>query len=196
MKSGALVFLGGFLWAGSLVLLSVRPQWTALYLLVAYGFLLVFWGPLTHLGIVPLVLRFRRQGSHPVTRFLGRHGGKLNLTIFISLVIVLAAVQPSFMLLEFSLPLADDPSPSVQGELTCEGPIDGLITCEVRNAQGIDHVVILSGGVELARADEPPFHVKFHTDDLVETRIGKEYRVQYRNADGSILQQRVRTVRP
>jgi hypothetical protein len=52
LKSGTLVFFGFFLWAGSTVLQSVTG-WTFLNYTMAYGFLLLAWGPFTHSSSSP-----------------------------------------------------------------------------------------------------------------------------------------------
>lgn len=181
LKSGALVFLGFCVWAGAAVLLSVRPGWTFLYLFMAYGFLLVLWGPLTHFGIVPLVLRVRRTASHPFVQRIARHAGKINLTIFFTLVVILAIVQPGIMLLEFSPPGTN--GEEVRGDISCVGPENGEITCEVVNGAGFDHVVVVSNGDVLDRADEPPYELQFTTDEMSGTR----YLVQLRDANDNVL---------
>lgn len=188
LKSGALVFLGFCLWAGAAVLLSVRPGWTVLYLVMAYGFLLVFWGPLTHFGVVPLVLRLRRTSTNPTVRKIIRHAGKINLTIFFTIVVIFAIVQPGFMLLEFSPP--GETGADVQGDIVCTGPDEGDITCEVQNAADFDHAVILVGGEVIDRADEPPYHLEFSTDEVDDSR----YLVQLRAEDGSVLQTRSESI--
>lgn len=188
LKSGALLFLGLFTWAASAVLLSIRPEWTFLYLPMAYGFLLIVWGPLTHFLIVPLVLRVRRTAQHPTVRLVARNAGKINLTIFFTLVVLLAIVQPGIMLLEFA-PGVGDTTTEVRGEIECSGPEDGVITCEVRNPAGFDHVVALSGGEVIDRADAEPYRLEFHRDDVTDGR----YLVQLRDADGNNLRTVSRT---
>ena len=187
LKTGALVFLGFCVWAGASVVLSVRPEWTWLYFVIAYGFLLVLWGPLTHLLIVPLVLKTRRTAQHPRLQQLARHGGKINLTVFFTLVIILATMQPGIMLLEFSPPTGE--TVDVRGDISCEGPENDYITCEVRNDRGFDHAVIISGGTVIERADEPPYQMEFHVDELE----GDRYLVQLRDADGNNLRTVSRT---
>lgn len=181
-KSGALVFLGFCVWAGASVVLSVQPQWTFLYLVMAYGFLLVLWGPLTHVIVVPLILRLRRTATNPTVRTIVRHGGKINLTIFFTLVVILAVAQPGIMMLEFSPPGENDRQ-SVSGSLECDEPTDGLIICEIHNPGGFDHVVVTSGGEEIERVDESPFRLEFHERDLE----AGSYRVELRDGDGTPL---------
>ena len=193
LKSGALMFLGLFAWAGASVLLSIRPEWTFLYLVMAYGFLLILWGPLTHFAIVPAVLRLRRTAEHPLARTIARNGGKINLTIFITLVILLALSPPGIMLLEFEAGLPGD-GPSASGTLQCEGPENEVVTCEVHDAQNIDHVVIMIGGEVIDEAHEPPYRTEVRTDQLRETRTGYEFAVEYRDEDGNTLQRQIQTV--
>lgn len=188
LKSGALLFLGFAVWAGAAVLLSVRPDWTWLYLFMAYGFLLIFWGPLTHAVIVPMTLRLRRTASGPVTRLLSRHGGKINLTIFLTLVLILAMVQPGLMMLEFSPPGTENGT-DVRASVTCEGPVDGLMTCEVEG-DGFDHAVIIADGTVIDRADDPPYRLTFDVDEVDDTT----YRVQVRDEDGNSLRTYLQTI--
>lgn len=194
LKSGTLVFFGFFAWMGGSVLLSVQPQWGFLTFLMAYGFLLLFWGPFTHLVVVPLTIRLRRTGEHPITRAFSRNSGKLNLSIFFTLVILFGAFTPSIMMLEFSPDFGGDGEPDVSGDLVCDTGGD-VITCHVENPQGIDHVTVESGGEPIARADDPPYRVEFEKDELGETRTGAEFQVTYRDGDGNRLRRFIRPVR-
>ncbi len=193
LKSGALIFLGFFAWTGGAVLLSVRPDWTFLHFVISYGFLLLIWGPLTHFLIVPLSIRVRRTAEHPLARTLSRNAGKINLTIFFALVVVLGVLTPGFMMLEFAPLPGDGDRVDVRGELVCDVE-DDLISCQVEGAQGFDHVVVTSGGEVVATADEPPYAFEVHRDDLDETRTGHQFAVDYRSEDGDTLRRHVRTV--
>ena len=193
LKSAALVFLGFFAWMSGAVLLSVRPEWTFLHYVMAYGFLLLFWGPFTHFVVVPVAIRMRRTGKHPLARTFSRNSGKINLTIFFALVIVFGTLTPAIMMFEFApiFDVGDDES--VRGDLVCEVG-DEVVSCHVEGAQAIDHVVVTSGGEVVATADEPPFAVEIRRDELEETRTGKVFAVDYRNADGETIRRHVRTV--
>lgn len=193
LKSGTLFFFGFFLWTGASVVLSIRPEWGILTYVMAYGFLLIVWGPLTHLVVVPLTIRLRRTTEHPLARSFSRNSGKINLTIFFALVLVFGAFTPSIMLLEFSPGLLGDDNTGFSGDLVCDTTGE-VIDCHVANSAGIDHVTVESGGEELLRVDDPPFEMAFDRAELHETRTGKEFRVVYRDADGSQLQIQVRTV--
>ena len=189
LKSGALLFLGFCVWAGASVVLSVQPSWTFLYFVMAYGFLLILWGPLTHFLLVPGVLRLRRTASHPVSRLVARHGGKINLSIFFLLVVLLAMYPPGAMMLEFAPPALEDNEPR-SGAWLCDEPADGEITCQVHEPSGIDHVIVRSDGEEIARADDPPFKVTLSTDALADDG---RYVVEYRDAGGDLLRRFTRT---
>jgi hypothetical protein len=192
LKSGALVFFGFFLWMGGSVLLSVQPGWTFLHYVMAYGFLVIVWGPLTHFVVVPLAIRLRRTAEHPIARAFARNSGKVNLAIFFTLVAIFGTITPGIMLLEFSPAGGGDGSPDVSGEVVCD--VDDVITCRVENPSGIDHVVATSGGEVIARAEEPPFEVEIDRNDIVETRTGGEFRIEFRDENGETVRRFVRTV--
>lgn len=66
LKSGALVFFGFFLWSSSNLLLSYRPGWTFLRYPMAYGFILIPYGPVHHFVVILLALRLRRRTGRSV----------------------------------------------------------------------------------------------------------------------------------
>ncbi|WP_436935971.1 hypothetical protein [Halovenus marina] len=191
LKSAALVFLGFFAWMGGSVLLSVQPGWTFLHYVMAYGMLVVAWGPFTHFVVVPLTIRLRRTADHPVTRAFSRNSGTINLTIFFALVVVLGTVTPGFMLLEFSL--SSDGGTDVTGDLSCEVG-ETVVTCEITDPSGFDRVVVTSGGETIVTVDEPPYTFEFEQDVLVETRTGREYRVSLQDENGDRVRRFVRIV--
>jgi len=192
MKSGALLFLGFFAWMGGSVLLSVEPGWTFLHYVMAYGFLLLAWGPLTHFVVVPLTIRLRRTGEHPLSRLFARNSGKINLAVFFTLVVVVGTLTPGVMMLEFGA-VGGGSGVDVSGDLVCD--VGGeTVSCRVENAEGIDHVVVTSGGEPLRTVEEEPFAFGVDRDELAETRSGKEFVVEYRDEDGDRLRRLVRTV--
>lgn len=193
LKSGALVLFGLFCWSGAALLLSYRPDWESLTYVIAYGFLLVIWGPLTHFVFVPFIIRLRRTARHPTTRWLSRHGSKLNLTIFFALVVVFGALTPGIMMLDFSGAIGSDSDADVDPELSCSVD-DELLKCHLSDPTGIDHVVVTTGGREVVRLEEPPFEFAIHTDDLETVTGQKQFTVELRDTDGSTLRRYVRTL--
>ena len=193
LKSAALVFLGFFLWAAGNVLLSVKPSWTFLTYVIAYGFVVVAWVPVTHLVVVPLTIRLRRSARHPIAQTVARQASKINFAALLLIVIVVGTLSPGVMLLEFSPSFDDDGGTDVSGELNCE-PEGDVVVCSVEDPQGIDHVTVTSGGETIATVDGPPFEFEIDRDRLEETRTGKEFTVDYRSADGEILHRQIERV--
>lgn len=193
MKSGVLVFFGLLCWLAGNLFLSYRPDITVASFVIAYGFVLIVWGPLTHLVLLPVIIRIRRSGR-PGLRWVSRYGSKLGIILFVVLVLVLGAYPPDVMMLEYGGPPAvGDPAPPVAGDLDCV-TMEGVVSCQVVGGQGFDHVVVLTGGRELLRVDDPPYAFEVQEEDLAEGHLGRYLAVELRNAEGEILRRYVRTV--
>lgn len=195
LKAGALVFLGLFAWMGSSIVLSYRPEWTALHYLQAYGFLLVGYGPLHHLLVIPVYQRLRRKGTHIS---LGGHLHLPNgsLALFFALVIVLGTFPAGPMTIDFASALEDsgvDVDPTllcVQGEHG--GGTD--VHCHLSESEGIDRVVVRSGGRTLLTDEEPPFDFTLRESDLDATAGETRFVVDLLEADGSLIRRYTRTL--
>lgn len=192
LKSGALVFLGFFLWMGGNVLTAYWIDATALRYAIAYGFVLIAWGPLTHMLVVPAVIRLRRTAERPAVRRIVRHGSKINFTTFLVIVAVVGTLAPGVMLLDFSSGFGADGG-DVTAELVCETDGDP-VTCELETSEGVDHVVLRSGGEEIDRSDEPPYAVSAPRESLSDAPSGKQFEIELRDADGETLRRFIRTV--
>lgn len=193
LKSGALLFFGFFCWSGASVLMSYRQDWTFLWYVLSYGFVLIFWGPLTHLVLVPLIIRLRRTANHPIARLFARKGTKINLTVFFVIVLILGTFPVSPMVLDFSVPDVGGGGQDVDPTLFCS-KTDEVIHCHMTNTEGIDHVVITSAGNEIERVDDPPFAFDIQIADLTAVRNQKQFTVEVRDADGDTLRRFVRYV--
>lgn len=191
LKSGALLFGGFGLWAASTVMFSVTG-WIPLRYTMAYGFLLVFWGPFTHMVLVPFTIRLRRNAETNACRIFARNSGKINLSIFFTCVILLATVAPGLIMLEFS-PSDSHGGPNVSGDLFCD-PGDEVISCEVPDPQGIDHVVVKSGGERLMTIESEPFEFEVRRDELKKTQGSHRFVVEYRDADGNTVRRLIERV--
>lgn len=185
LKSAALVFLGLCCWAGGNLLLSFVPDATILRVLTAYGFLLLIWGPLTHVVVVPLVIRLRRTGQHPVSRWFSRHGSKLNLTVFVVLVVILAAVPLGVMTFQFQLPSGGGDG-AVDPRLQCTRS-DDTVHCHLSNSRGIDHVRVVSGSAVLVEDDEPPFDFDVKVAAMATVREETQFTVELRDETDGLL---------
>jgi hypothetical protein len=193
LKSGGLVLLGLAVWSGANVLHSYVPEWDFLTYVMAYGFLVIIWGPLTHFLVVPGIIRLRRTADGGLERSIARHGSKLNLSVFVVLVVVLGTLTPGVMMLEFSGTLGDSGSGDVTADLVCD-PGEETVTCRLEEPSGFDHVVVTSGDRRLERIEEPPYEFTVQRDELAETRNGAEFVVELKAEDGTTLRRFVRTV--
>lgn len=196
LKSGALVFFGFFLWSAASLVLSVRPDWGVLTYVAAYGIVLVLWGPLTHMAIVPLVIRLRRTAQHPITKTIARQGSKLNLSVFFAIVIVLGTFPAGPTVLDFGggIGIGGDGDGGVSASIDCDAD-EETVTCLVTaDGEQVDHVVVLTGGEQIAQDSDRPFEVAVAIDDLAEVVGQKEFEIEVRNAEGETLARFVRTV--
>ncbi|MFB6256404.1 MAG: hypothetical protein ABEH58_06725 [Haloplanus sp.] len=195
LKSGALVFLGLFLWAGSSILLSYRPGWRALQYPRAYGFVLVGYGPFHHLVVIPVYQRLRRRGY---SLSFGRHLHLPNasLALFLALVVVLGTFPAGPMTIDFASSL-DDTGVDVDPALLC---VKGThangtdIHCHLSASEGIDRVVVRSGGRTLVVDRNPPFDFTVQAADLARTAAGKRFTVDLVATDGSLVRRYTRTL--
>jgi len=191
-KSGALVFLGLFCWTGANLLLSYRPDWNFLWYVMAYGFLLLFWGPFTHFVVVPFVIRMRKRGGGSIAHFISRHGSKTNLSIFVILVLVLGTFPIGPMIFEFQLP-ASDSAGDIDPELQCTKS-EEEVHCHLSDSRGVDRLVVTSSDRTIETVDEAPFEFNVRVDDLETVRNQKQFTVELQDSDGNTLRRYIRVV--
>lgn len=191
LKSGALVAFGLFLWSGSNLLLSYRPDWGILYYVLAYGFVLLFWGPFTHVVVVPTVIRCRRSGKGGFRRWFARHGTKASLTTFLLIVLVLGTVPLGVMTFEFQVPTDGDGTSSVNPDLQCTRSGD-VIHCHLSDSRGIDHVVVTTSDEHLETIEEPPFDFDVNVNELQTVNGDHQFTVNLRDENGETIRRYVR----
>jgi hypothetical protein len=191
LKSAALIFLGFFCWIGGNLML-VYVDWALVRYVMAYGFVLLFWGPFTHFVIVPLVIRLRRTAANPVTRAFSRHGSKVSLTLFLVVVVVLGTFPPGLMTFDFQVDTGGAAS-DVSGDLECTKTSE-VVNCHLANPSGVDHVVVISGGEELVVDEDPPFEFDVRIEDLETVNEQRQFTVELRDEDGKTLRRFVRKV--
>lgn len=194
LKSGALVFLGFFLWSSSNLLLSYRPEWTVLHYPMAYGFLLIPYGPVHHFVVIPLALRLRRRtdGWSRVGRRLPVSG----LALFLAAVLVLGTAPPGAMAVDFRSALAAG-GVDVDPDLTCtRATHDGAthVHCHLTESEGIDRVVVVSGGEELAVDADPPFEFTVEARNMEESVGTKQFQVILQDENGATIRRYTRTL--
>lgn len=191
LKSATLVFLGFFCWSGANLLLSYRPDWGILYYVMAYGFALLFWGPLTHLVIVPTVIRIRRSGRSGPARWIARHGSKANLTVFLLIVLILGSFPLGVMTFEFQLPANGGDGGDINPELQCTRSGE-VIHCHLSDSRGIDHVIVSTGGQTLQTIEEPPFDFDVNVNDLETVNGDEQFTVELRDENGETIRRYIR----
>lgn len=189
LKAGALLFFGFFLWAGSAILLSVQSGWTFLHYSRAYGFVLILYGPFHHLVVIPLYQRFRRQGTHLA---FGQHLHLPNfsLAVFLTLVVVLGTLPVAPMTIDFGSTLGDGGGTGIHPELTCNKTTTNGATeihCQLSQSQGVDRIVVKTGGEQLRTDDQSPFKFTVRKSELIAVQGSKQFRVTVLDGRGNII---------
>lgn len=193
LKSGTLVVFGLFCWTGASVLLSYRSDWGLLTYVMAYGFLLLVWGPLTHFVVVPLAIRLRRTAEHSIVRTAAQQASKINLSVFLLLVLAFGTMTPGVMMFEYSNPFTGGESADASADVICEYDTE-TVSCHLENVEGVDSVVVQSGEETVATATEPPYAFEIDRKNLAEVRTGAQFVVELRDEDGETLRRYVQTV--
>lgn len=192
LKSGALVFFGFFLWASSNVLYAYNPEWTILRYPMAYGFLLVGYGPVHHFVVLPLALRWRRRSG---TRCrVGKRLPNAMLAVFLAAVVVLGTVPVGPVVVDFRSSL-EGAGADVSPDLLCVKTTadDGTaVHCHLTESRGIDRVVVESGDSRLVVDDEPPFEFTVHERELESVMGEKRFTVVLLDEDGELVRQYTR----
>lgn len=191
LKSAALVFLGFFSWAGANLLVSYRADWGFLYYVMAYGFALLFWGPFTHLVVVPTIIRIRRSGGGRLERAIARYGTKTNLTVFFLIVLMLGSFPIGVMTFEFQVPSGGGDSTDVNPQLQCTKSGEA-IHCHLSDSRGIDSVVVSTGGEQLETLSDPPFDFDVQETDLAIVNGDRQFTVQLRDENGETIRRYIR----
>jgi hypothetical protein len=190
LKSAGLVFMGFFLWIGSNLIYSY-VSWGILPYTMAYGFVLLVWGPLTHFVVVPAAIRARRDTTSEVVRSLARHASKINFSVFLAIVLVLGTAPVGPMMLDFDVAVGEDDT-DVDPDVECTA--DGeTVSCLISEHEGYDSVVVKSGGKRVASVDEAPYEFEVPLSDLEESINGKRITIQLRDSDGETVRQYIRT---
>ena len=192
LKAGALLFFGFFCWAGSNVLHSYNASVDLLYYPMAYGFLLIVYGPIHHLVVIPLAVRWRR-GSGRRQR-LGRRLPNAMLVAFVLAVLVLGALPFGAMAVDFQAGFGSD-SPDVNPELSCvtsPTPTGTNVTCTLSSSEGVGSVDVRSDGASIASVTEPPYVFTIRERDLGTVTGEKQFTVVLRDEDGDLVRRYTR----
>jgi len=194
LKSGALLFFGFFCWSSANLLLSYQPDWHWTYFLMAYGFLLTVWGPLTHLVLVPHVIPWlRRQGRGTVRHWIGKQLTPINLTLFVGAVLWMGLVPPDAMTVDFRSIVQQTRSADVNPTLECNRDA-ATITCRLDDADGVGSITVETGGTQLLTRDAGSLTFTVQTNELVHIVGQRQFQVVVRTPDGEPVRRFTRTV--
>ena len=194
LKSGALVFLGFFLWSASNLLLSYQPTWTWLHYPMSYGFLLILYGPVHHFLVIPLGIRWRRESDGP-TR-IGRRLPTAGLALFLVAVVVLGTAPTAPVVFDFQSSL-EGAGADVDPDLLCtQSAASGetVVHCHLTESEGVDHVVVMSGGERVTVDRNPPFDFDVSERQLTSVTGEKQFQVVLKDADGDTIRRYTRTL--
>lgn len=188
LKSGGLLFFGFFLWAGSNVLRSYTG-WGVLDYTAAYGFVVLWYGPLHHVVVIPLALRWRRSAAGLRQR-VGKRLPNAMLAVFLVGVLVLGTFPVGPVIVDFDSAIGGAEGATPQPDLACvENDAGDLVDCEVRNPDAVDRVVVTSSGEELLALDDPPFEFSVAAGEVGETMGEKQFTVRLYDDEGGLVRQ-------
>lgn len=194
LKSGALVFFGFFLWAGSNVLLSYHHSWTFLHYPMAYGFVLIAYGPIHHAGVIPLSLRLRRRPDR--WNKVGRHLANTGLVLFLIVVLLLGTFPAQAMTFDFESSL-EGAGADIDPDLYCVKATNETATtvhCHLSKSEGVSSVAVQSGGETVLVTESAPFAFTFDAAELTEVVGQKQFQVVLRDENGNTLRRYTRTL--
>lgn len=194
LKSGALVFLGLFLWASSNVLLSYNPSWRFLHYPMAYGVVLVPYGPFHHFVVIPLSLRLKRRADD--WTWLGGYLPNASLAVFLTVVVLLGTFPVGTMTVDFTSDL-EGASADIDPDLYCVKATNETTTrvhCHLSTADGISAVAVETGGERLLLVEEAPFDFTFDAARLEEVVGQKQFQVVLLDEDGETIRRYTRTM--
>lgn len=192
LKSGTLLLFGFFLWAGANVLYSYNPDLAVLRYPMAYGFVLILYGPFHHLVVLPLAFRWRRDAG--AKRRVGRKLPNAMLAVFLAVVLVLGTAPVGAMTVDFQGTLGSDGA-DVSPDLVCEGAEtenETEIRCELSSSEGVDRVVVTSGDTRLVDDSDPPYEFTIRERELESVMGEKQFTVELENEDGAMIRRYTR----
>jgi len=191
LKAGALVFLGFFVWAGSNILHSYNGSLDVLHYPMAYGFLLIGYGPVHHLVVIPLALKWRR--SDGIRRTLGRRGPNAMLAVFLAAILVLGTFPAGAMTVDFQSQLGDG-SADIDPELSCVKTTgeDARVDCELESSDGVGRIVVETGGETVRTVEDPPYEFSLAEREVGEVMGDKQFTVRLEDEDGNFVRRYTR----
>lgn len=194
LKSGALVVFGFFFLAGANLLHSFKPGWNFLYLFMSYGFLMIVYGPIHHILVIPVSLRLNHYSWG--RKFKVGKRVPFNMMILFCVAVVVFGIYP-LDVMTFRFEATAGTRPDINPELSCGKSSEGdetVIRCSLEPAEGIDTVVVINAGKRLTTLQDPPFRFRVYESQLRDVVGRKSIEVELRDAGGRLLRRYVRSV--
>lgn len=195
LKSGALIVFGFFCLSGGNLLLSFKPDWTFLHYLIAYGFLLIIYGPIHHLVVIPVSLKLAHSSWGQTLR-INKRGPFWTLILFFVAVGIFGTYPLDVMTFEFSAPQLTT-SHDINPKVTCYADTDTeakkVIRCSLPAEEGIGYVEVENKGEVVLTDKEPPYEFSIDVADLEEVVGQKNFHVVLRTEDGQMIRRYVRS---
>lgn len=195
LKSGALVVLGFFCLSGGNLLLSYKPDWAVLHYLIAYGFLLILYGPIHHLLVIPVSLKLAHYSWGKRLR-LNKRGPFWTLIFFFVAVGLLGLYPPDVMTFDFSalqLSGSHDINPDVSCYRNPENQSPAVIHCRVEATGEIGYVEVENKGKIIQTDRESPYELSIDVSDLDEVVGQKNFHIVLRTDNGQMIRRYVRS---
>lgn len=195
LKSGALVVLGFFCLAGANLLHSYRPDWDGLHYVMAYGFLLIPYGPIHHLLVIPASLSLNH---HPLGKRwkLGKRIPTVALILFFAAVGVLGTYPIDAMIFEFRAAPGEgdrdvNPTLNCVRRTTAGGD---RVECRIAATRGIHSVEVHNGGRILRTVRSSPYAFSLPIEELESVVGQKQFQVVLRDEHGAMIRRYIRSV--
>jgi len=191
LKSGALVVFGFFNLMASNLLYSYKPEWNFLYLFMAYGALLIVYGPIHHLIVIPVTLKLGQFSWARKLKIPGR-GHQVMLILFFLAVIYLSFFPLNMITFDLSA-VSTGGTEEVDPQVTCwrSTKQSTKINCEVSNEPAIARVDVNHNGETLLTDDSPPFQFTVDETKLEEVVGQKSFYIIPKDKNGQMLRRYV-----
>lgn len=194
LKSGALIVLGFFCLSGANLLHSYKPNWDFLNYFIAYGFLLIVYGPIHHMIVIPLSLHLVHYSWGRRLR-VNKRGPFWTLMLFFAVVIVFGTYPLDVMTFEFSAPQLTrtaDVDPDINCYRTSKDE-SSTINCHVPAVEVIAYVEVENKGKIVLTDRKPPFEFTLNASELEEVVGRKNFHIILRGEDGHMIRRYVRS---
>ncbi len=195
LKSGALIVFGFFCLAAGNLLLSYKPEWTILNFLISYGFLLIIYGPVHHLIVIPTSLHLVHYdwGNH---LRINRRGPFWTLIGFFVVVLYFGYQPLEVMSFTFQTS-GSGGSHDINPEITCfksKEVDETFIHCSLPGIEEISRVQIENSGKTIKVIEQPPFEFTLRKAQLEKVVGQRNFSVILRDSEDYMIRRYVRSV--